>query len=135
MTIQGQTYPLSLLRTGAIAIVVALIGNVLLWPITEDDDWFANTIAVASVVVGLAIIVCYFVAEVRHLLDTAFLASMAIWLANTLEVTTQPGLPWEVAWRQAAFYIGFGVASLGLFLSVHLALRETQTAPVPEPEL
>lgn len=105
----------SLWRVVAFALIIALAVNTLLWPLTSDVDWFSNTIAVASGVCAVMLIVSWY--WLRKLLDEFLLVAFAIWVANAIEFGLQDGPRWESQVRQCGFYVAFSLLALGAYLA------------------
>ena len=107
----------SLWRTSVVALFIALAGNVLLYRISGDDDWFANVIAITSAIAALGLIVARYV---RSLTELALGLSFIIWAANAIEFATEDAARWESQVRQCAFYVAFAIISLGCWLAVRV---------------
>lgn len=105
----------SLWRTCLIALFIALVGNVLLYRISTDDDWFANTIAIASGVAAVGLVASRFY---NRIIEVALGLSFIIWVANAIEFATEDAARWENQVRQCSFYAAFAIISLGCWLSV-----------------
>lgn len=105
----------SLWRVALVTLFIALVGNVALWPLTNDDNWFANTIAIGSALAALGLLVSRY--WERALLGYALLLSLAVWVANAFEYATQSGANGWNQVRQCMFYVSFAVLSLGTYVA------------------
>lgn len=101
-------------RTCMVSLFIALAANVLLWHVSADDDWFASTIAIASGIAALGLIVARYVPRV---IEIALGLSFIIWVANAIEFATEEFPEWETKVRQCGFYVAFAVLSLGCWLA------------------
>ena len=108
---------MSLLRTVTVALVMALVGNVWLVALAPDDDRFANIVGWASLAVAVALAVCYVVAPLRRFVNECYLASLAVWTANLIELWTDDLVSRNTQWRQGGFYSALAVVSLGAYLA------------------
>lgn len=106
---------MSLWRTCVVALAIALLGNIFLYAISSDDDWFANVIAGTSALAALGLILSHWV---RNAAEPALGLSFIVWVANGIEFATEEFPAWESQVRQCSFYAAFAIVSLGCWLVV-----------------
>lgn len=114
MTTSTWVHP-SLWRVVVFALILGLAVNVMLWPLTSDVDWFANTIAVASGLCAVLLIVTWH--WYTKWLDEVLLLAFTIWMANALEFALQDGPRWESQIRQCGLYICEALLALGAYVA------------------
>lgn len=105
----------SLWRVVIFALVIALVGNVFLYGVSRDDDWFANLISVASGITAVALLAGWF--RFREILDETLLAVFVIWTANVIEFALESGPSWESHVRQCAMYASQALLALGAYVA------------------
>lgn len=105
----------SLWRTCTVALCIALLGNVLLYRLSTDDDWFANVIAAVSGLAALGLILSHWV---RNAAEPSLGLSFIAWVANGIEFATEEFPEWDTKVRQCSFYAAFALISLGCWLRV-----------------
>lgn len=107
-------------RADGIALVAALAGNTLLWPIvgtdSGDEDVFARVVAVASGLAAVALIAAHYIERLRHLIGEALLLAIAVWTSNLIEFALEDHARWESRVRGCAFYAAFALIALAMYL-------------------
>lgn len=107
-------------RADGIALVAALAGNTLLWPIvgndSGDEDVFARIVAVASGVAAVALIVTHYLPRARQWIGESLLLAVAVWTANLIEFALEDQARWESRVRGCGFYAAFALISVAMYL-------------------
>lgn len=107
----------SLYRVAIISLVLALLGNILLWRVSNSDDWFPNIIAFACGAAAVLILAVNFVPSLARWREEGLLVSFALWTANLVEFALETDARWESRVRSGAFFLAFALLSLGAYLT------------------
>lgn len=108
----------SLWRIGGVALTVGSLGNVLLGGVTDYDDTFAATIAIAAGISVIGLLITHYVKILYPWTYLVLLWTMAVFVTNTLELMLEHERNWDTRLRMAGFYLGFAMLALGMYLTI-----------------